>query len=212
MKPSFVPTTIAAASLMLAACAHPLNTALPADKETPMTQQQQDDAALRARLNFQPVAWPLKFKRHSFGAWCYDTQYCSVWYGGMESGRNTPSPPSSKYGPGYLDHWRGGYSVDNFPPPADVTWRSKDGTEHKTAIDIGALFRDELVRHNVPREEIREVPDGKLGTNPGILVEVNDRTIRVYMRARIPTKHMQIPGNQYSDFRHDLILVQTTHY
>ncbi|MGF6710430.1 hypothetical protein QFZ41_001394 [Luteibacter sp. W1I16] len=196
-------------SLYLAACVQP--TVAPSlQKEIAMTDR--NEAAIRAEMNYRPVKWPLKFKRHNFGARCYDTQYCSIWYGGMESGDERPSVPSSTYGTGYLDNWNGGMSFDNFPPPAEVTWRAKDGTEHHAEIDIGAIFRDQLTLHNVPREEIREVPDGVLHTHPSILLEVNDRTIRIYMRAGIPTRHLQIPGNPYSDVRYDLIRVKTYNY
>ncbi|WP_158984958.1 hypothetical protein [Lysobacter panacisoli] len=205
----------AAASLGLAACAHPLTAAKPLrrDSSEMVPYSEEYFAAVRAEMNLQPVKWPLKFKRHNFGAWCYDTQYCSVWYGGLESGSEKPSPPSSKYGPGYLDHWMGGYGVDNFPPPAEVRWRSKDGTEHKAKIDIGEIFKDRLIRHNVPREEIVEQPDGKLVLDPHILLEVNDRTIRVYMRQGIPLKRqVEVAGHMRRDWRDDLILVKTYTY
>lgn len=198
-------------SLGLAACAQP-TAAPPLQKEIAMTQTERDEVAIRAEMNYRPVKWPLKFKRHNFGARCYDTLYCSIWYGGMESGDERPSVPSSTYGTGYLGNWNGGMSFDNFPPPAKVTWRAKDGTEHHAEIDIGAIFRDQLTLHNVPREEIRDVPDGVLRTYPHILLEVNDHTIRIYMGAGIPTRHLQIPGNPHSDFRYDLILVKTYNY
>lgn len=197
--------------LGLAACAQ-TTTAPPLQKEIAMTVTERDEAAIRAKMNYRPVKWPLKFKRHNFGICCYDTQYCAVWYGGMEHSIEKPMPSSASYGPDYMRDMLGTVSFDNFPPPAEVTWRAKDGTEHHAEIDIGAIFRDQLSLHNVPREEISDVPDGRLRTNPSILLEVNDRTIRIYMGARIPTKRLQIPGNPYSDFRYDLIQVKTYSY
>jgi hypothetical protein len=47
---------------------------------------------------------------------------------------------------------------------------------------------------------------------PEIILEVNDRTINVFMKARIPTKELQIPDNQHSRFRDDLILAYTRTY
>ena len=99
--------------------------------------------------------------------------------------------------------------IRNFPPPAQVSWRSKDGEAHTTEIDIGELFADEIIRHNVEREEMADVPDGEFRRDPSILLEVNDHTIRIYMRAHIPTKALQKPGNRYSDFRNDLVLIKT---
>lgn len=102
--------------------------------------------------------------------------------------------------------------IRNFPPPAKVRWRSKDGEAHEAEIDIGALFADEVIRHHVPRDEMPELPDGKYRNEPSIILEVNDRTIRVWMRAHVPTRKLQELGNPYSDFRNDLILVETYTY
>lgn len=173
----------------------------------------ESEAEMRVRRNYQPVKWPLKFKEHKFSARCYDTLTCSVWYAGLDQGREDPSPPSTKFGPGYLDNWQGGHvGIRNFPGPAEVTWRSKDGSHLEAEVDIAAIFRDELIRHNVPRDDIPELPDGKYRGDPSILLEVNDRTIRVYTRAMIFTRTFRKPGNPYSNFRNDLILVKTYKY
>lgn len=169
--------------------------------------------AAQMQMDIKPVAWPLRFKSHRFGAFCYDTQACSILYARFEHGSDKPSVPSSTYGPRYLDHLNGGHlMIRNFPPPAEVTWRSRDGQAHKALIDIGEIFKDELIRHNVPREEMADQPDGEFKNDPSILLEVNDRTIRVYMRVHVPTKHFQKPGNRYSDFRNDLILAKSYTY
>lgn len=171
------------------------------------------DPAVRAEYHLQPAKWPLKFKEHTFTTVCYSTMICRVWYAGAWSGDREPSLPSSHYGPNYLDHILGGHvGIANFPDPAEVVWRSMDGTEHRTRIDIGAIFRDEVARHAVPREEVAELRNGELSGNPLILLEINDRTIRVYIRTHVPTKHYQIPGNPYSDSRDELILAKTYHY
>jgi hypothetical protein len=193
---------VAAGATGLTACA----SSTPAPSNDP-------DAAMRAEFHLQPVKWPLKFKEHTFTTMCYSTQICRVWYAGAWSGFREPSPPSSDYGPKYLDHIMGGHvGIANFPDPAEVTWRSMDGTEHQAHIDIGAIFRDRLVLHRVPRDEVADSPHGELTVDPLILLEVNDRTIRVYMRMSVPTKHLRVPGNPYSGYRNDLILAKTYHY
>lgn len=157
--------------------------------------------------------WPLKFVRHSFGAYCYDTIGCKVLYAGFPHGardENEVSPPASSRGPDYRKHWNAGHlALPNFPPPAVVIWRSKDGTAHEAKVDIGGIFRDGLILHHVPREDIRE---GVSIHNPGIVLEVNDRTINVYMKARIPTKSLRSPGNPNSDFRNDPVLAWSRTY
>ena len=52
-----------------------------------------------------------------------------------------------------------------------------------------------------------------LVTTPNILLEVNDRAIRVYMRPWIPLKkQIEIAGQMRSDIYDDLIMVKTTTY
>lgn len=166
--------------------------------------------------NRAPVEWPLRFKQHSFDARCYDTYGCKIAYANrwqVLDGENELQRSSASYGPDYLRGWSGMHGmILNFPPPAKVIWRSKDGVAHEAEIDIGEIFKDELIRHNVPREEMADQPDGEYAFNPSILLEVNDRTIRIYMSAFIPTRREQIPGNKYSRFRDDVILVKTYTY
>jgi hypothetical protein len=157
--------------------------------------------------------WPLKFRAHYFSVSTYSTYDCKVMYGGVprvydsevelqssseDLGEKYPNNMTARMGP-----------IPNFPPPAKVTWRSKDGTSHEAEIDIGNIFRDQLIRHNVAREDATDVPTS--GT-PGIILEVNDRTINVYMRSMIATKELQKPGNRHSDFRNDLIKVFSQTY
>jgi hypothetical protein len=101
--------------------------------------------------------------------------------------------------------------IPNFPSPAEVTWRSKDGTPHETKIDIGEIFKDQLIRHTLKYEEISDLGIGP-GALPSIIIEVNDQTVNVYMRAHISTKQLQKPGNRFSDFRDDLIKVFSQTY
>lgn len=159
---------------------------------------------------------PLRFVRHNFEAKAYNTRRCSVLYDHHEFtpyAIDTPTkqPPSANY----RDHWNYAFylGVRNFPGPAKVTWTSKDGTEHSATIDLAEIFKDERVLNNVPDDEF--VPDmypQGLFLDPSIYLEVNDRTISVYMRALIPTRHRQIPDNEYSDARDDVILAWTHTY
>lgn len=228
-----MPMQVAAiASLALAACATPgAATPQPTDMqesapmqgarytypETPVVTSGElvpnGDPIVTKSLNYKPVEWPLRFEKHSFSARCYDTLECEVTYDKVRHGDARPSPPASTYGADYLEGWMGGHGgIGNFPPPAKVVWKSKNGTAHAAEIDIADIFSDELIRHFVPREEVADLPDGKNETPPSILLEVNDRTVRVYMKAAVPTKHLQTPENRFSTSRRDLVLVKTYTY
>lgn len=158
--------------------------------------------------------WPLSFRGHKFDAYCFSTYGCKVRYHYRPAVVDDPDdvlkPTSESLGAKYPDILSAGMGpIINFPPPAKVTWRSKDGTPHEAEVDIGQIFEDQLIRHNVPRQEIST--EGSLPL-PEIILEVNDRTINVYMRAIIWTKQPQIPGNRLSNQRNDLIKVYTRTY
>lgn len=156
--------------------------------------------------------WPLKFERHAFGARCYDTIGCQVTYNGLRHGvedADRVSPPLSD-ALGTPDQiFRAMHlSIRNFPPPAQVRWRSKDGAPHEAEVDIGKIFADELILHHVSRDDLHDgsIPD------PAIILVVEDRAISVYMRASLSTKSFRTPGNRYSNFRNDLVLAWSQTY
>lgn len=200
------PRTAVAAGLALAACT-----------STPAATPADDATTGSVSTAAPPISknWPLRFRSHSFSARCYDTYGCRIYYAGMwqtTDADDVYQPSSSSYGPDYLKNWNGSHGmIANFPEPAEVRWRSKDGVAHEARIDIGEIFQDQLIRHHLKREEI---PDYVLDRDmePSILLEVNDRTIRVYTRTYVTAKEEQIPGNRYSRHRDDLILVKTYTY
>ena len=189
---------------------------------TPASPPTKDDPMSRApapadKFNLQPVKeWPLKFDSHSFGVYTYDTYGVEVVYAGrvqLQESDTELQRSSDSYGPDYRRAWGSGHiDIRNFPPPAEVKWRSKDGAPHQARIDIAEIFRDEVVRHNVARDEMSEVPNGEYRFDPHIALEINDRTLRVYMQAFVPTKGLQIPGNRYSGSRDEPVLVKTYNY
>lgn len=156
--------------------------------------------------------WPLIFRSHFFDAFCYSTYKCRVYYSSYPVGDDPDNvlAISSDSVANYPDNLQADFwGFSNFPAPAKVTWRSKDGTPHEAEVDIGAIFKDELVRHNVAREDAGSLA---LANWPSIILEVNDRTINVYMRATLWTKEPQIPGNRLSNQRRDLIKVYSRTY
>lgn len=158
--------------------------------------------------------WPLRFKRHNFGVACYSTYGCRIRYDGQLIDRDDSELGISSESlgadyPGNLSAGRLG--IQNFPPPADVTWRSKDGTQLHAEIDMAAIFKEELILHNVPKNDV-EKHALKGISDPGIILEVNDRTINVYMKAFVPTNSYRTPGNEHSNYRDDLILAYTRTY
>lgn len=171
----------------------------------------------------ETLAVPLRFAKHNFAAHCYNTIRCQVIYNGRYQhgdppdyqGRDPPDrvspPPPSPDDRNKV--WNSvEIGIDNFPPPAEVKWKSLDGVRHETTVDMAAIFKDQLSWHQVPKADMADFYHGPVAGAPSIFLEVNDRTVNVYMRMFIPTRTEQIPGNKDSDFRDDLFLVWARTY
>ncbi|WP_329741068.1 hypothetical protein [Dyella sp. A6] len=149
---------------------------------------------------------PLHFGGHNFAAHCYNAIGCKVIYYRREvdnaPDQVSPPPPAN-----LKDAW-GGYDIalPSFPCPVEVHWKSLDGVQHDAKVDLDAIFKDRLIWHNVPKADMTDFYEGRFAGFPNIDVEVNDRTISVYISMLIPTKMEQIPGNKDSDFRDDMFL------
>jgi len=163
----------------------------------------------------ETLAVPLRFASHNFAVHCYNTIGCTVIYDGRYEVEDapdevTPPPPSPE------DRNRAWNSVElgieNFPPPAEVRWKSLDGAQHEARVDIAAIFKDELIWHKVTKSDMADFYRGPVAGAPSIFLEVNDRTINVYSRMFIPTRSEQTLGNKDSNFRNDLFLVWTHTY
>lgn len=155
--------------------------------------------------------WPLTFKRHLFGAVCFGTRGCEVIYDDRDHGTAVDTPPVSEIPAQRYDALmiaRYG-DLPNFATPARLRWRSSDGSEHAAKVDLAEIFRDGLIRHKTPREDI--AGDVSMGFTH-VVLEIDDRTVNVYTRTMIPTRREQIPGNPHSFFRDDLIKVYTRTY
>jgi hypothetical protein len=158
---------------------------------------------------------PLRFARHNFGVHCFNVTGCTVLYNDRYQrddapDKMSPPPPSN---PDYAQKWmEGELDIRNFPPPAQVRWKSLDGVAHEAKVDIGAIFKDELIWHNVPKTDMRPFFSGPVAGDPDISLEVNDRTINVYIGMFIPTLTEQIPGNKYSYARRERFLAWSHTY
>ncbi|WP_188792955.1 hypothetical protein [Dyella nitratireducens] len=155
--------------------------------------------------------FPLKFKEHNFSAFCYNTIGCKVFYAGMYMTRDDDNEKSPPPPPELLKNMRAGHlAIDNFPPPAIVTWRSLDGVAHEAKVDIGAIFKDRRILHHAPEQEIPAETAALDGAN--IILLVIDRTISVYMKTTIYLKKPRDPSNPLSNTSHEMTLAYTHTY
>lgn len=149
---------------------------------------------------------PIRFSTHAFGAHCFGGTGCHVEYAGrlirsrLSNELNPPVPVSGLARLVSAPH----IGIPNFPSSASVSWQSEDGSTLHALVDIAAIFEDQSVRHNVSQEDLPAWLYAEI--EPEILVVVRDRTLDVFMRARIPT---EIPPNSV---RRDLVLAYSRTY
>lgn len=71
-----------------------------------------------------------------------------------------------------------------FEGPLQVKWRSLDGEPHEAVLNLEEIFKDRVVPHHEDPARIDPtLPMGIAG--PTIVVEVNDRTLSIYMDVHI---------------------------
>jgi len=196
-RPTFPPIVLAALFAL------PLMTGCSTAMTSPHTQLGEGDVVRNT--------FPLKFKMHNFGAYCFNAKECKVLYAGMYHVRkdeNETSPPPL---PDYLNRMSAStIAIDNFPPPAIVTWRSMDGAYHEANIDIGTIFKDQRILHHVPEDQIPVETAAFDAAN--IILVVNDRTISVYMKTTIYLNKPRNPSNPLSNTSHEITLAYSRTY
>jgi hypothetical protein len=194
---NFIASAIAIISLFtISGCQSAMTTNTAATQENPPSDQD--------------ISRPFTFKGHNFGVHCFDTIGCKVFYANRymvldAEDKVAPSPKGADY---FAKLAASDLDIPNFPPPAVVTWQSKDGVPHKAEIDIAKIFSDRIIRHNVAKEDL---PTETIATldNPDIVLVVNDRTINVYMRATVYLKDTPARKRERRD---DMILSFTQTY
>ncbi|WP_408952114.1 hypothetical protein [Lysobacter sp. Hz 25] len=166
--------------------------------------------------NSSSIPWPLTFDAFSFGASCYNTLASNVIFMNHQFALVIDGPSGEPRSPEWKDRWTAGFIVmaDEMPPdPVELRWTSLDGVEHYAEIDlIKDIFPEQVVLHNVSKEDVNEDwarYEGGKTNPPQILMEVNDRTINIYLKAMVLTKLPPNPKRPDIVGCHDLVLAWT---
>ena len=173
----------------------------------------------RAGSDAERPDWPLWFDDYSFGARCYNTLRCSTVFARKEHSLRLDRPSGQPHAPDWKDDWYasfgsgGDFKRYGFPSPVDIRWTALDGIEREVVLDLDAVFPERLILHKVPREEVREGWESSPHLRQiEILLEVNDRTLNVYMRAWVLTRQPRDPANPKNNSHRDLMLAWTHTY
>lgn len=130
----------------------------------------------------------LRFTAHNFALFCYDCSDVHVVYGRFahdlwDEGTRAPVKTA-----GHADRYPnmkfGTYAA--FEPPIEARWTANDGTTLSCEVDLNEVFPDRAVLHGAdPRAIFTRLPIS--GRDPTLIVEINDRTISIYMDVFVQT-------------------------
>jgi hypothetical protein len=150
------------------------------------------------------TAADLKFQRHNLALNCYSAGDMRVTYAHQlhtaYSGKmaREKRPEDDKRLPSSIIDFRA------FEGPLKVEWRSRDGESHLVVLELDDIFKDKVVLH---REDPQRIDESMpmIPSNPTIVIEVNDRTLNVYMDVDIAL-HPTDPNARARDMRRNRTL------
>jgi hypothetical protein len=85
-----------------------------------------------------------------------------------------------------------------FEGPLKISWNSKDGARHDVVLRLEEIFVDRIVLHHEDSARIDwTFPMQSYG--PTIVVEVNDRTLNIYMHVHIYLRPIELTARARED-------------
>lgn len=135
-----------------------------------------------------PTIEPLRFTSHHFAVFCYAVADVRVDYAGRtralwDEGRMAPARTPAD-ATRYPNAQFGLYQA--FEGPLHASWRAHDGSALTWQVDLDQVFPDRAVLHDANPERIY-APMPLTGGAPVLIVELNDRTLSIYMDATVQT-------------------------
>ncbi|MCB4359296.1 hypothetical protein [Quatrionicoccus australiensis] len=96
-----------------------------------------------------------------------------------------------------------------FEGPLEVKWRSRDGVPHEAVLNLEEIFTDRVVLHQ--EDPARIDPSLPMQTSgPTIVIEVNNRTLSLYMQVHIYLRSLDANARTREDrFNHTLAYSKT---
>lgn len=123
----------------------------------------------------------LTFNKHTLSINIYSVSDVNIVYAGsphrLSAGKlmRAKTAADEKRFPGF-----GSGTYITFAGPVDIAWKSQDGTDHSYALDLDEVFKDRKVLHTEDEARFYK-PEPVYGSAPTIIIELNDRTLNVYM-------------------------------
>lgn len=151
------------------------------------------------------MAKPLTFDTHSLGTQCFSASNMKVTYGRFVT-NNCPKLARAKIPRDDLN-LGGILGFPAFNGPLKIEWSALDGTNLLAVLDLAEIFKDRVVLHKEDPEQLE--PTLPVISPPSIIVEVNDRTLTLYMDVFIGLLTDE-PGHPRRSSRNRLVAYQKT--
>jgi len=150
----------------------------------------------------------ITFNEHALDTFCYSASEMKVRYGRFSTGGckktgRAKTPKDEKRFPGAPI-----LGLPAFLGPLDAQWISKDGESLHAVLDLAEIFPGKVVLHQEDPAQLEETLP--LITPPTIVVEVNDRTLSIYMYAYMGVKTDE-PGRIRRGSRNYTLAYQKTY-
>ncbi|MBI1773013.1 MAG: hypothetical protein HYR68_11835 [Burkholderiales bacterium] len=127
----------------------------------------------------------LKFSKHDLNIQAYSASDVEVLYAGtphkLSAGKLAPAKTEKDQNK--FPNFKSGTYV-TFAGPVDVKWSAADGSKLAASLNLDEIFKDRRVLHTDDASRLYKA-DPVAGGHPTIIIEVNDRTLNMYMLVTI---------------------------
>jgi len=146
--------------------------------------------------------------KHDLGIDCYNASDMELYYGNFymriyaredNDGKRKLSPPKPE---GYIAKADMG-SFEVFRDKVKLSWRDFNDNLIEYEFNFEDIFKDKIIPHNKEDEDLILLTD-PFHLIPGIVIEVDDRTLNIYSDIIL---NIKIPGTNKLRHRRDRILV-----
>jgi hypothetical protein len=124
---------------------------------------------------------PLTFKTHSLAMTCFNASNMKVKYGQFVTNHCSNELARAKIPQDDTELPSRIVAIPAFLGPLHVQWQALDGTALSETLNLDEIFKGKVVLHNEDPKQLE--PTLPLIMDPTIVVEVNDRTLTIYMNA-----------------------------
>ena len=125
------------------------------------------------------MAEPLTFRTHSLATTCFSANKMKVTYGRYTTNNCPTALAREKKLSDNTDLPSAALGFRAFVGPLIVAWQARDGILFSQTLDLEKMFRGNVVQHKEDPKQID--PSLPLVVPPLIVVEVDDRTLTIYM-------------------------------